>query len=79
MGMAYLFPDEEVVFADWFTGKIRIPIGDTVAYVHGGYASIQEGDMFLEFENGVLVNEYTKWLTEEEIDKIIKEQEDLPF
>ncbi|MCX6189369.1 MAG: hypothetical protein NTW54_07185 [Bacteroidetes bacterium] len=38
--------------------------------LHGEYATLFEGDMFLEFENGVLFNKYTKWLTEEEIEKI---------
>jgi len=79
VGMEYLFPDEVIVFAKWFTGEIRIGVGDMVNYVHGGYASVHEGNMFLIFENGKLVNEYTKWLTEEEIEKIRKEENDLPF
>lgn len=78
VGMDYLFPGEEIIFANWFTGTIRISMGDIVHYVHGGYASIHEGDMFLEFKNGELVNEFTKWLTKEEIGKI-KEEYDFPF
>jgi hypothetical protein len=35
--------------------------------------------MFLIFENGELVNEYIKWLTQEEIENIKKENDDLPF
>jgi hypothetical protein len=72
----YIFPGEEVVFAKWYTGEIRIGMGDLVSYVHGGYASVYEGDMFLIFENGELVNEYTKWLTKEEIEIITKEKDD---
>lgn len=82
VGMNYIFPGEEIVFANWFTGEIRIPMGDIVSYVHGGYASIHESDLFLEFKNGVLVNEHIKSLTKEEIEKIKKEEEennDLPF
>ena len=79
VGMEYLFPDEEFVFAKWFTGEIRIGMGDMVSYVHGGYESVQEGNMFLIFENGELVNEYIKWLTQEEIEKIKKEYDNLPF
>ena len=79
VGMNYLFPDDEIVFAKWFTGQIRLGMGEMVSYVHGGYASVHEGDMFLIFENGELVNEYIKWLTQEEIEKIQKDVDDLPF
>jgi hypothetical protein len=79
VGMEYLFPNDEIVFAKWFTGEIRIGMGNTIDYIHGGYASVHEGDMFLIFENGMLIKEYVKWLTQEEIKKIIKEDEDLPF
>lgn len=79
VGMHYLFPDEEIVFAKWFTGEIRIGLGKLIRYVHGGYESLHEGDRFLIFENGLLVNDYSIWRTKEEVEKIIKEEEDLPF
>ena len=65
VGMDYIFPDEEFVFAKWYSGTIRIPVGELVSYVHGGYESIHKGDLFLEFEEGVLINEYSKWLTDQ--------------
>ena len=46
------FPDR--VFAHWFTGTIRIPRGDRLHYVHGGYLSVYERDEMLEFERGVI-------------------------
>jgi hypothetical protein len=76
VGIDYLFPDEEFVFAKWFTGKIRIEMGE---FVGGGYSSIHEGERFLVFENGVLIDEYVKWLTKEEIEKIQNEEKDFPF
>lgn len=79
VGIDYLFPDEEFMFAEWFTGTIRIGIGDLVRYIHGGYASVHEGERFLKFEKGVLVDDYTKWLTQEEIEEIRKVAENLPF
>jgi len=79
VGMDYLFPGEEIVFAKWFTGPIRIEMGKRIKYVHGGYDSVYEGDMLLKFENGVLVEEHTKWLTQEEIDKIQQTDEDFIF
>lgn len=76
VGMEYLFPNEEFVFAEWFTGEIRIGMGNIVCYIHGGYASVHEGDMFLMVENGVLVNEHIKWRMQEEIEELIKKEED---
>ena len=79
VGMDYLFPGEEFVFANWFTGNIKIQVGKLINYVHGGYFSVYEGTRYLEFKSGILVNEYTKYLTQEEIAKIIQDEEDLPF
>lgn len=70
VGMDYIFPGEDVVFANWFSGEIRIPLGNMVAYVHGGYESAYEGDCFLTFENGILINERERWKTPEEIETL---------
>ncbi len=79
VGIDYLFPGEEIVFAKWFSGEIRIPVGEMLSYVHGGYASVYEGNMFLVFQNGILVNEYIKWITEEEIEDLRKDECEFPF
>lgn len=79
IGMGYLFPDKETVFAEWFTGEIKIGMGDGVLYVHGGYDSIYEGEMTLIFYKGKLVDESTKWLTQEEIDEILRKDDERPF
>ncbi len=55
--MEHLFPGQKEVFAEWFTGEIRIPIGEMLEYVHMGYHSVFEKDLILEFENGVLISE----------------------
>ena len=36
VGIEYVFPGEPVVFANWFTGKLRVPIGDYLHYTHSG-------------------------------------------
>ena len=38
----YLFPNKNEVFADWFTGDIRIPQGKMLKKVNLGYESIFE-------------------------------------
>lgn len=57
VGLEYLFPRHEKVFADWFTGILRVPYGKLLEYVHQGYASLYEKELFLEISKGVLVNE----------------------
>ena len=47
------FPDR--VFAHWYSGTIRIPQGKQLKYVHMGYGSTFERDLFLEVERGVIV------------------------
>jgi hypothetical protein len=45
------------VFAHWVTGEYRCPIGKLLDYVHMGYASCHERDLFLSFKQGELVSE----------------------
>jgi hypothetical protein len=74
VGMEYIFPGENIVFAHWFSGEIQIPMGEMICYIHGGYASINEGDRCLIFENGLLIKEFEKWLTAEEIERYKNEE-----
>lgn len=48
------YPDG--VFAHWFSGEIRLPQGNLLKYIHGGYASTYEYDLFLEIKKGLLIN-----------------------
>ena len=56
VGIDYVFSKPGPIFADWFSRDIRIPMGELLEYVHMGYSSTYEKDMFLEFQNGVLIN-----------------------
>jgi hypothetical protein len=51
-----IFPNQKKVFAEWFSGEIKIPQGKMLHYEHMGYISIFEKDLFLEFKKGVLYN-----------------------
>jgi len=53
----YLFPNKKEVFADWFSGKIRIPEGNLVKKINIGYASVFERDRMLKFNKGILISE----------------------
>jgi hypothetical protein len=52
--MAKMFPDQNEVLADWFTGNIIIPDGELVSYVHMGYASTYSKYIILQVKNGVI-------------------------
>jgi hypothetical protein len=54
VGIDYLFPGQTHVFAEWFSGEIRVPRGRMLEYIHAGYETIYEKDMFLKFEKGIL-------------------------
>ena len=56
--LSRIFPDNpKRVFAHWVTGELRCPEGKLLTYIHGGYGSAYERDLFLEFCNGELVAE----------------------
>lgn len=56
IGMNAFFPEESRVFAKWYSGEIRLPDGELLEYVHQGFGSVYERDLFLEFKDGVLIN-----------------------
>ena len=51
--LKYLFPNKTEVFADWFSGDIRIPEGDLLQNINIGYASV-----LLEIEYSTLIKGY---------------------
>lgn len=53
---AWLFPDEPLpVLAKWFTGTLKLPLGNLLEYVHMGFASLYEDELRLTVERGILV------------------------
>ena len=41
--------------AEWFTGTLRIPQGKPIRYVHMGYQTVYEVDVFLTIEAGKVI------------------------
>lgn len=59
--LATVFPNyPDRVFAHWYSGTIRIPEGKLLKYVHMGFSSRYERDVFVEFRNGILVSTETR-------------------
>ena len=55
--MDYVFPGKEEVFADWYTGELRLYMGELLEYVHNGYASTYEKDLLLTIKDGIVMDE----------------------
>lgn len=43
------------IFANWYTGELRIPKGERLQYVHMFYQSKFESDLFLLVDNGIIL------------------------
>jgi len=58
VGMNKLFPGfSDGVFAHWYTGTLRCPQGALLKYVHGGFGSVYEEDLFFDVNKGVVTSE----------------------
>lgn len=44
----------ERVFAHWFSGALRLPQGQLLHYVHGGFGSCYEQDLLVDVTRGVV-------------------------
>ena len=53
----YVFPNQEKVFASWFSGQIRLGLGKYLGSEHMFYGSIYEKDLVLTLEDGVVTHE----------------------
>ena len=42
------------VFAHWFSGTLRLPQGQLLHYVHGGFGSCYEQDLLIDVSRGVV-------------------------
>jgi hypothetical protein len=71
IGVDYIFPGQERMFADWFTGELKIPLGKILKHVHMGFGSISEKTLYLEFKNGFLINERIEKTNLSDFDKCL--------
>ena len=45
----------EPLFASWFSGEIRVPMGEVIAFKHMGFESVFADELFVAIERGVVV------------------------
>lgn len=77
-----LFPGEETVFANWYTGKIRLPLGKRIFDSYDVFSSICVYDLLLEIENGHLIGTETINTTKKGIERRLEQielEKDSPF
>lgn len=56
VGLDYFFPNQDKVFASWFSGTVHVPHGKVLKYIHAGYLSKYEKEYTLVFEEGILID-----------------------
>ena len=47
--------NHDPVFADWFSGELRVPQGEQIEYIHMGFESRYERYLVIRIERGVVV------------------------
>lgn len=50
----YQLSDGPSIFANWFTGTIKIPAGDILKYVHGGFSTVYEQEIHITIQEGIV-------------------------
>ena len=56
VGMDYLFPGQNKVFAEWFSGELRIPHGRMIPCAHEWKDYYHENELIIEIVNGKYVS-----------------------
>jgi hypothetical protein len=57
-----IFPGyPERVFAHWYSGVLRIPQGELIKYVHMGFGSTYESDLFLSINKGHVIDSHQEF------------------
>jgi hypothetical protein len=54
-----LYASRSPVFAEWYSGLLRIPDGSMIKYVHGGFESVNERELILSVESGFVTERWT--------------------
>jgi len=63
-------------FADWVSQELHVWKGNLLHYVHAGYGSVYEEDMFLSIDNGILKCTVTESNVEKFKEQVFKEVRD---
>lgn len=69
--LRHLFPEREPpIFASWYSGKLRVPMGDQLLYVHMGWQSWYERERIIHVRRGHVVKERNVDHTQRLLDRV---------
>lgn len=51
---------EEPLFAEWFSGVLRIPKGEMLQYVHMGFGTVHEEELHVTIKEGKVISSRTR-------------------
>jgi len=57
------------LFADWFSGVLRIPSGKIIQHVHMGFGSVFEKELHIKIEKGIAIKQREIDNSSKDIDK----------
>jgi len=70
--------EKKPIFADWFTGTLRIPQGEILHYIHMGYGTVYEREMHIKIENGIVTKSKIVDNRNKDVDEYELEDKNLP-
>ncbi len=69
--LRHLVPEHEPpIFASWYSGKLRVPMGDQLLYVHMGWQSWYERERIIHVRQGRVVKERNVDHTQRFLDRV---------
>ncbi|MCK7576701.1 MAG: hypothetical protein MZV65_12940 [Chromatiales bacterium] len=68
----------EPLFAEWFTGVLRIPKGERLLAINMGFASVHEKELHIKIERGAVVKEREIANSSKELDRNKLASQNLP-
>jgi len=55
----YRLEGADPLFVDWFTGVLRVPMGERLLYVHMGFGTVFEQELHIKIEDGIVTKTRT--------------------
>lgn len=52
----YKLQEGASIFADWFSGTIKVPCGEVKKYVHGGFSTEYDHEKYITIERGLVID-----------------------
>lgn len=74
----YKILGDDPIPADWFSGVLKIPVGKILHYVHMGFGTVYEREIFVTIEKGKVVDVRVKDNRGKEVDHWDRVERNMP-